>query len=65
MASFSFIFFFSLQKFNINFAGLDSNREPLLLEATALPTEPQTLPQLMRDFRCSVSFQVDIFTPAI
>ena len=48
-ASFFFIFVFSIQLTVINvqykFCGwLDSNRIPLVSEATALPTEPQPLP---------------------
>ena len=38
----------SKQMFNISFCEwLDSNHRPLLLEATALPTEPQSLPNAL------------------
>ena len=57
--SFSLFSFFqySWQKmFNINFfRWLGSNRRPLELEATALPTEPQPLPKLRVDLARHIS----------
>ena len=57
---FFFIFVFSThswQKTNVHYINkfcrwLDSNRGPLVLEATALPTEPQPLPNFYGLFRC-------------
>ena len=55
-ASFLFIFVFSVQliinKCSIKFCRwLEANRGPLVLKATALPTEPQPLPNKINKFK--------------
>ena len=51
---------------NINFCQwLDSNHGPLVLEATALPTEPQPLPNLIENGFCSLRHRKTTLSPWI
>ena len=55
-ASFFFIIVFSIQ-LTVNKCSIDENRRPLVLEATALPTELQPLPDSLIYFTVQLSDQ--------
>ena len=69
-ASFLFIFVFSVQliinKCSIKFCRwLEANRGPLVLKATALPTEPQPLPKVVLYYKVGLYFKVVLYFKAV